>query len=71
VNTYEDALEELLQGKVILPQELFEAAQKLVEKNEQLGYVTVEEFIEDSIRIQLQRLSPKETFKEARTDDQE
>ena len=53
MQTYQDAINALLNESVILPQELLTQAQVFVEENRQLGYTTKEEFIRDAIRFRL------------------
>jgi hypothetical protein len=53
MQTYQDAINALINESVILPQELLTQTQIFVEENRQLGYTTKEEFIRDSIRFRL------------------
>jgi thermostable 8-oxoguanine DNA glycosylase len=53
MQTYTDAIENLLSQSVILPPELLNETQNFIEQNKQLGYTTREDFIRDAIRRQL------------------
>jgi metal-responsive CopG/Arc/MetJ family transcriptional regulator len=53
MQTYQDAINALINESVILPQELLTQTQIFVEQNRQLGYTTKEEFIRDAIRFRL------------------
>jgi hypothetical protein len=53
MQTYQDAINALINESVILPQELLTQTQIFVEENKQLGYTTKEEFIRDAIRFRL------------------
>ena len=56
LQTYQDAIEALLNQSVLLPPELLNEVEKFIEENKQLGYTTKEEFIRDSIRWRLKML---------------
>jgi Arc/MetJ-type ribon-helix-helix transcriptional regulator len=56
MQTYTDAIENLLSQSVILPPELLNEIQGFIEENKQLGYTTREEFIRDAIRYRLRFL---------------
>jgi hypothetical protein len=56
--TYSDAIEALLSRSVILSSELLDSVEGFVKDNPQLGYITREEFIQDTIRLRL--MSEKE-----------
>jgi Arc/MetJ-type ribon-helix-helix transcriptional regulator len=53
MQTYTDAIENLLSTSVNLPPELLNETQLFVENNRNLGYTSREEFIRDAIRTQL------------------
>ena len=53
MQTYTDAIENLLGTSISLPPELLNETQMFVETNRQLGYTSREEFIRDAIRTQL------------------
>jgi Arc/MetJ-type ribon-helix-helix transcriptional regulator len=52
MQTYTDAIENLLSTSVNLPPELLNETQNFIEANRQLGYTSREEFIRDAIRTQ-------------------
>jgi Arc/MetJ-type ribon-helix-helix transcriptional regulator len=70
MQTYTDAIENLLSQSVTLPPELLNEIQGFVESNRQMGYTTREEFVRDAIRFRLRSLReqyewvevPKEDF---------
>ena len=53
MQTYQDAVNALINESVILPQELLTQTQKFIEENKHLGFTTKEEFIRDAIRFRL------------------
>jgi Arc/MetJ-type ribon-helix-helix transcriptional regulator len=53
MQTYTDAIENLLSTSITLPPELLNETQNAIETNRQLGYTSREEFIRDAIRSQL------------------
>jgi metal-responsive CopG/Arc/MetJ family transcriptional regulator len=53
MQTYQDAINALINESVILPQELITQTQNFIDENKQLGYTTKEEFIRDAIRFRL------------------
>ncbi len=53
MQTYTDAIENLLSTSVNLPPELLNETQTFIETNRNLGYTSREEFIRDAIRTQL------------------
>lgn len=57
MQTYTDAIENMLSQSVILPPELLNETQNFIENNKQLGYTTREEFIRDAIRFKLRTLN--------------
>jgi len=56
LQTYQDAIEALLNQSVILPPELLKEVENFIEENKRLGYTTREEFIRDAIRWRLKTL---------------
>jgi metal-responsive CopG/Arc/MetJ family transcriptional regulator len=56
MQTYTDAIENLLSQSVVLPPELLNETQNFLRTHKQLGYTTREEFIRDAIRFQLRLL---------------
>lgn len=70
LQTYTDAIENLLSNSVILPPELLAEVENFINKNKQRGYTTREEFIREAIRFKLDWLNdeyeyfevPKETI---------
>ena len=55
--TYADALRIVLQSSVMLPQELLEKVDKLIEERKDLGYTTREDFVRDAVRRRIEQLS--------------
>jgi hypothetical protein len=53
MQTYQDAINALINESVILPQELLTQTQNFIEENKHLGFTTKEEFIRDAIRFRL------------------
>jgi Arc/MetJ-type ribon-helix-helix transcriptional regulator len=53
MQTYQDAINALINQSVILPEELLTQTQSFIEENKNLGYTTKEEFIRDAIRFRL------------------
>ena len=53
MQTYQDAINSLLQESVMLPAELIAQTQNFIEENRQLGFTTKEEFVRDAIRFRL------------------
>jgi len=56
MQTYTDAIENLLSQSVILPPELLAEIEGFIEENRHLGYTTREEFIRDAVRWRLRFL---------------
>jgi len=56
MQTYQDAIEALLQESVMLPPELLAQIESFIEENKQLGFTTKEELIRDAIRFRLTML---------------
>jgi Arc/MetJ-type ribon-helix-helix transcriptional regulator len=53
MQTYQDAINALINESVILPQELLIEIQNFIEENRQFGFTTREEFIRDAVRFRL------------------
>lgn len=74
MQTYQDAIEAMLNQSVILPPELLSEVENFISRNRHLGYTTREEFIRDAVRWRLKTLSgeyetieiPKDEFEELR-----
>ena len=56
MQTYQDAINALLNESVMLPPEVIAQTQNFIEENKQMGYTTKEEFVRDAIRYRLERL---------------
>jgi len=56
MQTYTDAIENLLSQSVMLPSELLIQIESFIEENRHLGYTTREEFIRDAVRWRLRFL---------------
>ncbi|MBS7639004.1 MAG: ribbon-helix-helix domain-containing protein [Candidatus Bathyarchaeia archaeon] len=57
MQTYQDAIEAMLNQSVILPPELLNEVENFISRNRHLGYTTKEEFIRDAVRWRLRTLS--------------
>ena len=64
MQTYQDAIEAMLNRSVILPPELLAEIEKFIETNRHLGYTTREEFIRDSARWRLKFLKKEYEYVE-------
>ena len=53
MQTYQDAINALLNESVMLPPEVLAQTQSFIEENKQMGYTTKEEFVRDAIRFRL------------------
>ena len=71
MQTYTDAIENLLSTSVSLPPELLNETQNFVEANRQLGYTSREEFIRDAIRTQLRFIKDQYTYVEIPKEENE
>ena len=71
MQTYTDAIENLLSTSVSLPPELLNETQNIIEANRQLGYTSREEFIRDAIRKQLRTLKEEYTCVEVPKEEYE
>jgi Arc/MetJ-type ribon-helix-helix transcriptional regulator len=57
MQTYQDAIEAMLNQSVKLPSELLAEIENFIETNKQLGFTTREEFIRDAVRWRLKFLN--------------
>jgi len=57
MQTYQDAIQALLNQSVILPPELIAEVENFIQENKHLGYTTKEEFIRDATRARLRQLT--------------
>jgi len=64
MQTYQDAIEAVLNQSVILPPELLKEIESFIEKNKQLGFTTREEFIRDATRWRLKFLNEESEYVE-------
>ena len=64
MQTYTDAIENMLSTSISPPPELLNETQSFVEANRKLGYTSREEFIRDAIRTQLRLTKEQSTFVE-------
>jgi metal-responsive CopG/Arc/MetJ family transcriptional regulator len=71
MQTYQDAIEAMLNQSVILPSELLAEIEKFIEENKHLGYTTREEFIRDAARWRLKFLNENSEFVEIPRDKYE
>ncbi len=69
MQTYTDAIENLLSTSVNLPPELLNETQTFIENNRNLGYTSREEFIRDAIRTQLRYKKDQTTLVEIPQED--
>jgi len=53
MQTYQDAINALINESVMLPPELLIQTQDFIEENKHMGFTTKEEFIRDAIRFRL------------------
>jgi Arc/MetJ-type ribon-helix-helix transcriptional regulator len=71
MQTYTDAIENLLSTSISLPPELLNETQTFIETNRNLGYTSREEFIRDAIRKQLRSQKEEYTCIEVPKDEYE
>ncbi|MCW4029213.1 MAG: ribbon-helix-helix domain-containing protein [Candidatus Bathyarchaeota archaeon] len=71
MQTYTDAIENLLGTSISLPPELLNETQNVIEANRQLGYTSREEFIRDAIRYKLREIKEEYTCIEVPKDEYE
>jgi Arc/MetJ-type ribon-helix-helix transcriptional regulator len=71
MQTYTDAIENLISTSVNLPPQLLNETQTYIETNRNLGYTSREEFIRDAIRTQLRFAKDDYTYIEIQKNDYE
>jgi len=71
MQTYTDAIENLLSTSISLPPELLNETQTYIAENRKLGYTSREEFIRDAIRSQLRLVKGETNFVEISKDEYE
>lgn len=64
MQTYQDAINALLNESVMLPPELIVQTQNFIEEHRQMGFTTKEEFVRDAIRFRLNWLKSGNEFLE-------
>ncbi|MBT0160869.1 MAG: ribbon-helix-helix domain-containing protein, partial [Candidatus Bathyarchaeia archaeon] len=64
MQTYQDAIEAMLNQSVILPPELLAQIQNFIEENKHLGFTTREEFMRDAARWRLKFLNEESEYVE-------
>ena len=64
MQTYTDAIENLLSQSVILPSELLAQVEGFIEENRHLGFTTREEFIRDAVRSRVRFLKERYEYLE-------
>ena len=68
MQTYTDAIENLLGQSVILPPELLAQVEDFIKEKKNLGFTTKEEFFRDAARWRLKSLSGEYEYVEVRKD---
>jgi len=68
MQTYTNAIENLLGQSVILPSELLAQVEKFIEEKKHLGYTTKEEFFRDAARWRLKFLGDEYKYVEVQKD---
>jgi hypothetical protein len=71
MQTYQDAIEAMLNQSVILPPELLAEIEKFIAENKRLGFTTREEFIRDAARWRLKFLNENSEYVEIPRDKYE
>ncbi|MGD6850820.1 MAG: ribbon-helix-helix domain-containing protein [Candidatus Bathyarchaeia archaeon] len=71
MQTYTDAIENMLSTSISLPPQLLNETQTFIETNRHLGYTSREEFIRDAIRKQLRTQKEEYTCIEVPKDEYE
>lgn len=56
MQTYQDAINALLEQSVILPSEVIVRVENFIEENKDTGFTNKEDFVRDAIRYRLERL---------------
>jgi Arc/MetJ-type ribon-helix-helix transcriptional regulator len=71
MQTYTDAIENLLSTSVMLPPELLSEIENFIDENKQLGYTTREELIREAVRFKLGTLKGQSECIEVPKEDYE
>jgi uncharacterized protein involved in tolerance to divalent cations len=71
MQTYQDAIEAMLNQSAILPTELLEEIENFVETNKHLGFITREELICDAVRWRLKFLKKNYEYVEVQKEKYE
>ncbi|MEJ5327094.1 MAG: ribbon-helix-helix domain-containing protein [Candidatus Bathyarchaeia archaeon] len=71
MQTYQDAIEAMLNQSVILPPELLAEIEKFIAENKRLGFTTREEFVRDATRWKLKFLKENSEYVEIPRDKYE
>ena len=64
MQTYQDAINALLEQSVILPSEVIAKVENFIEENKDVGFTNKEDFVRDAIRYRLERLKNDNEFVE-------
>ena len=56
MQTYQDAINALLEQSVILPSEVIARVENFIEENKDTGFTNKEDFVRDAIRYRIERL---------------
>ncbi len=64
MQTYQDAINALLQQSIILPSEVIVRVENFIEENKDRGFANKEDFVRDAIRYRLERLKNDNEFVE-------
>jgi Arc/MetJ-type ribon-helix-helix transcriptional regulator len=56
MQTYQDAINALLEQSVILPSEVITRVESFIEENKDTGFTNKEDFVRDAIRYRIERL---------------
>jgi metal-responsive CopG/Arc/MetJ family transcriptional regulator len=64
MQTYQDAINALLEQSVILPSEVIAKVENFIEENKDIGFTNKEDFVRDAIRYRLERLKNDNEFLE-------
>ena len=64
MQTYQDAINALLEQSVILPSEVIAKVENFIEENKDVGFTNKEDFVRDAIRYRLERLKNDNEFLE-------
>ena len=64
MQTYQDAINALMEQSVILPSEVIARVENFIEENKDTGFTNKEDFVRDAIRYRLERLKNDNEFLE-------